>query len=175
MGKDVFELFEMLEHKKESLLQDLVKEPKENLMTKEAEGKWSVHQVLLHLISSEKGSLGYLKKKSKSTNLKKINISARFRYSLLNTALKLPIKFKMPSVLSAPKNDVSFDEIILEYSNCRKELKAFLNENSKLYTDKLVFRHPIAGRLSLKQAIQFMNDHFDHHLKQIDRILKSVR
>jgi hypothetical protein len=33
-----------------------------------------------------------------------------------------------------------------------------------------LFKHPIIGRLNMRQTIKFMISHFDHHARQIKRL-----
>ncbi|MGF1670459.1 MAG: hypothetical protein ACFCU6_08425 [Balneolaceae bacterium] len=39
---------------------------------------------------------------------------------------------------------------------------------------KTVYKHPRAGFLNIKQALEFMESHIAHHQKQIDRIMKHA-
>jgi hypothetical protein len=44
-----------------------------------------------------------------------------------------------------------------------------LYDDSEWWTVKL-FRHPLAGYLSLSDTFAFANAHIDHHIKQLERL-----
>ena len=39
-----------------------------------------------------------------------------------------------------------------------------------IYTEKLIFKHPYAGRIDLDQTVAFLANHIEHHMYQIQRI-----
>ena len=66
-------------------------------------------------------------------------------------------------------------EALLEKWNLlRLELKSHLEHVADGHVHKLVYKHPVAGRLSVIQAMQFFAEHINHHKAQIKRTLKSL-
>ena len=152
------------------LLQKLTDFPAEVLNQSPESGVWSPLQVLNHVLKSETGSLAYVKKKlSFDPQLKKAGIITWFRWILLKVFLYTPLKFKAPKGvatedLPAMTDLAEFKAVIREH---RKLLRSYLENVDAKRFDQEVYRHPIAGRLSLKQMIKFFTHHLYRHSKQI--------
>lgn len=141
----------------------------------ESESKWSVNQVLTHLSDAEYGTLRYIKKKMQGMDsLGKSDLLSRIRSKLLHWLLRSPYRYSMPKQLPQPSNELTLDELKARFNKNRIEFQKLLQTFPEESLDILIFKHPFAGRLSLHQTILFMEDHYLHHLKQIDRVLKSV-
>lgn len=91
---------------------------------------------------------------------------------VLKLSQRFPFKFKAPSYLvehtptSEPLADLS-----QRWNAERGKLRKFLEEIKDEDLYKLVYKHPVAGRLNVLQALDFMIEHFHHHLPQINRLL----
>ena len=81
---------------------------------------------------------------------------------------------KMPQNLPEPSNELSYDELKVQFDKNRASLKELIETFPQEALDKMIFKHPLAGRFSLLQTIAFLDSHYSHHEKQIDRILDSV-
>lgn len=157
-----------LEERLNSLNASLLKIP-------EGEGKWSVNQVLAHLSNSEFGTVRYINKKMLGLDgLEELNFLAKVRSKLLKWLLDSNIRFKMPKQLPEPTNELSYDELKSQFEKNRNSLKELIQSFPEEALNKMIFRHPFAGRFSLYQAVAFLEDHYNHHVHQIDRILKVV-
>jgi hypothetical protein len=165
-------VFNETETTRKNVLQ-LVKNMPEEKFFQSPEGKWSVSQILSHLIIAETLSLQYMKKKS--LGLKDIDDTGfmeNAKFLLLKIAQRLPIKYKAPAVLreKAPTN-IPYNEIVRRWDQLRGEVKDFLEKFDDKSVNKKVYKHVVAGRLNVVQAIAFFNEHINHHLPQIKRLL----
>lgn len=133
---------------------------------------WSALQVLEHIIVAEKGTLGYMKKKSSGGWDTLENTSEEHRAASLavNNRLRSDERYAAPSVLPEPLGIRSFEEFISEWKDLRHEMEIFVSQVDPVFYEKLVFKQPIAGMLNLKQALQFMTLHILHHIPQIQRL-----
>lgn len=166
--------FESLEEKRKNLESQLEASHERLLMRPSEEGGWSIHQVLVHLSDAETAIIQYIENKMKGNQpLKRQGVSSYLRYRLLKLLLNLPIKYKMPKQLSEPSSEIPYEEIKERFTNNRRALKKLVDSFPEELLSKLIFRHPIAGRLSLYETIGFMEDHYMHHRKQIQKILRS--
>jgi hypothetical protein len=154
----------------------LGKQEATNLL-KENVGKWSALQHCFHLHLAEKGSLAYVKKKLSYSPKLKGNSVQRF---LKNSALKLfmfaPIKLKAPVTIdesSFPK-ELSLDKLRIEWGKSRKELETFLSESGEKYKNLEVYRHPMAGRLTLDGMLLFFELHQKRHMSKIAKSLSLM-
>ncbi len=138
------------------------------------QGKWSPAQVIFHLIQVEEFSVNYVNKKIKfPETLKTGGTSAFFRFYLLKFFLLLPLKYKAPAPVSAVPDKLSKNELLMKWENVRKELAKLLDNFPEDLLEKNIFKHLVAGRLNVYQMLDFIKDHLNHHLPQIDPTLSS--
>lgn len=176
MNKILEKLFQRLEEQRITLLQDLQTHSSQQLAAKPSSNKWSVLEILTHLYTSERLSFGYIKKKSQGIqHLKNAGIQQAFLVPILKLSQRLPFKFKAPNVVKENTPEaLPLDKLISQWNLMRIELKSHLENIPDKHVHKLVYKHPIAGRLSLPQALQFFAEHINHHKPQIKRTLKSL-
>ena len=139
------------------------------------EGEWSIAQVVEHLLASEKGTLGYMKKKSSGgwDALEDEAEQHRASSAAINARLESNERYKAPEVLPEPTNAQSLHALFSAWNELRKEMHAFLESVEPQHLHKLVFRQPAAGMLTVLQTLEFMDAHLRHHIPQIERIIPS--
>lgn len=148
----------------------------EELNTPISEGKWSIAQILAHINLSINNSLNYLNKKLQKPELiPNANLSTKFRSLLLNWALKSDIKFKAPKGIDIVPEKIPFDDIQSEWIKQNRNLLSILENFPESLLKKAVFRHPVVGRITLNNMLEFMHFHIDHHQKQINRQLSGIK
>ena len=164
--------FSQLENQRKQLLADIEKLSHEQQNFKVSQDSWSIFQVIAHLITAETNTLKYMKKKILGIDqVPKAGIVASLRAQTLNTFLKLPIKYKAPkAALPEFENVYFFENTKKEWDNLREQFITLLNQFDVKNSNKLIFKHPVAGRLNIHQALNFMEEHIIHHEKQIARI-----
>jgi len=164
--------FEKLEETRQQLLHQLVLFDDSVLHYRGEKKKWSVVQIMFHLNSSECNSVKYITKKSQGgTSVPKSTFISSFKSFLLTTALQY-LKWKRPAVLPEPPENLDSKEVIKSWNETRLQLKQLLEKLPEDMLNREIFRHPAAGRMNMSHALTFMQDHFDHHLKQIDERIK---
>jgi uncharacterized damage-inducible protein DinB len=169
--------FDQLEKDRISLLKTLGEYPEDILNLKPGLEKWSVNQILIHLLTSEQLTLNYLKKKSLGINtLKDSGILTEARLSLLKISQRLPIRFKAPKFLKQNTPEpLPLPELTNRWNDSRNELLNFLESIGEENLRKLIYKHPVAGRFNILQCLVFLQEHFHHHLPQVKRILQNSR
>jgi hypothetical protein len=136
--------------------------------------KWSIAQIITHLLVAEQLSLGYMKKKSLGLEQLK---SSGFKESFLTAILKISqrtpgIKFKAPQiVITNTPQSLSLPELSQRWEAHRTDLKNFLEKVEDKNVKKLIYKHPFVGMLDSRQALIFFREHIIHHLPQIKRCL----
>ncbi|MBV6644453.1 MAG: DinB family protein [Cyclobacteriaceae bacterium] len=167
--------FVLIEKNKADLLDQLESIDLEILQKAENPGKWSVIQVMNHLILSESASLRYLRKKiGGKDSLKEALWIDLLKALLLNSYLRSPFKFKAPGGLTAPDNGDDVKRVVESWDTVRKDFKAFLEEYPTELYNKVIYKHPVVGRIRLIDTISFLNGHQSRHIRQIGRILRKV-
>jgi uncharacterized damage-inducible protein DinB len=165
--------FNKLEKQLEDLLQTVKTLSSEQQNFKPNSNSWSILQVFRHLMQSEGQIIKYLQKKILGTaTARKASVSALLRSILLNAAMRLPIKYKVPdAILVDFEENYDFEELSSDWKLLRKEIRDFLTNIDEETSTKEIFRHPVVGRMSLLQGLTFMQEHIKRHTKQVERIM----
>ncbi len=176
MSADLRQQFERLESQRAALFSRVDGLDDGALNRPPAEGKWSIIQVMSHLTVAEKLSLALIRKKmADRAGLKKAGLGGRVRSALLGLVLRLPVRIKAPArVLSTVPEHQDLDTTRREWDEVRAAWREMLGSFPPELTDQGIFRHPVVGALSFAQALRFIEDHVDHHMKQIDRIVRQA-
>lgn len=142
---------------------------------KGSRGKWSVSEILSHLITAERLSLSYMKKKSLGIDkLENTGLKEELAFIFLKITQRLPLRYKAPAVLQEnPPEKFPVEKIIEQWSAVRNDTKTFLETFRDDQIRKKVYKHAFAGRLNIVQAIGFFEEHAMHHLPRIKNLIKS--
>jgi uncharacterized damage-inducible protein DinB len=167
-------VFDELERQREVLFSLLKNLPEEKLAASPYPGKWSISQIVTHLVTSEKLSLAYMKKKSLGIDgVKNSGITETLRLWLLIISQRIPVKYKAPKVVTENTPPaMPLTALVEEWSALRNELKQFLERIEDRHVRKVLYKHPLAGRLDVRQAMIFFREHINHHKPQIERLLE---
>lgn len=136
------------------------------------ESGWNMLQVMEHVLSSEKGTLEYMKRKTQAPfgDIPIAGDENSAKSDQLVEALKSDKKWKAPTVLPDPTGAQSFENMLAYWDRLREEYEAFLNDLDPGYFNREIFKHPFAGRLNLFQTLDFLINHLVHHVHQINRL-----
>ena len=163
-----------LENSSAAYWQILSSLPEETLKSKPADDKWSILQLMEHLVGVESSILLYLKRKNYSPLQSKSFLPQGVRAVLLTLALKSPLKFKVPNVEGiSPSNTTAPQQLINRWHKTRGHLADYLEKVPEGLTNKPMFRHPTAGTLNLHQTLQFLAEHLEHHRRQLKALLEG--
>lgn len=156
-------------NKREALFNALDKIAIERITTRPPSGAWSSQEVLHHLFLSESGTLHVIKKQlAKDTNtFKNISYVYLVRSWILNFSLISKGKYKAPAVVSNLENLKSYEELKTEWKAFKSSMENTLANLPRDMDKKLIFKHPIAGWLTLNGTLQFLRFHQLHHARQI--------
>lgn len=83
-------------------------------------------------------------------------------------------KFKAPSVLPDPENTKSLEEVKTQFEELNENINQLVLANASKMKGKAFFKHPVAGRLRNVDALQFLSWHWQHHLKQLERLKSNI-
>ncbi len=149
--------------------------PEAKLTEAPPSGGWSVQQVIQHLWLSETGTQAYIRKKTKipAEQLRRMGWRDYLRLWALEAALASPLRFKAPEPVSTPHLPVgeSWAATMAKVEELLREWESLLRGLDPDYKERLLFRHPVAGLLTLEGVRRFLSRHQSHHRRQIRRIL----
>lgn len=134
--------------------------------------KWNSLQIALHLKTSEKLSLIYMKRKADSNEeLTKSGFLSKIRLLVLRIAFNLPFKYKAPRITDSTGKTPKYENLKSDWKTVRSELKSLIQDLDEEILRSELLKHPRVGMINMKQALDFMLTHLVHHKKQIERIL----
>jgi hypothetical protein len=160
-----------LEASRNRLLDELEGLDEDLLNRPAAEGKWSVNQIVSHLIQVEQLTNSYIQRKvQQQETLGASNLAHTFRSLLLKVALNTGMKFKAPKVVADVPEYAVLSSLRNQWDSARYQLEDTLTELPEELMDECLFRHPYAGPLTIAQTLSFLQDHFSHYARQITRL-----
>ena len=170
MREQLLSLYETMHEDLTTLIKHVETYDDEAINKAPKEEKWSAQQIMNHLILAEKHSIAYcIKKLSFDPKLKKAGINSILKEWLVKSYFILPLKLEAPKGIDTPnlpkKDDL--ENIKQNWLYNRDQMKRFLENVDEKYLDRELYKHPFAGRLSLKVMLIFFISHFRHHRKQI--------
>lgn len=171
MDEKLQKLFNRLEKNRAGLLASLESLSENQLSYKPGSDRWSINEVIQHLILSEQGTHRYLLKKNQAATLPRAGLPAKLRSIGLTLYLRLPVKFKTQARANVvPGGDASLGQLKQEWEAARQDLFRFITELPPERRRILIFRHPFAGYFDIYQTLRFIDEHIKHHFRQIRRI-----
>ncbi len=172
MNSKLQHLFDSLETDRINLMSAL-KTLSPDKLQRAPEGKWSIHQILAHIIAAEKLSIMYLNKKI--LGIKEVDdtgLLEEIKMVLLQISQRLPLKFKAPRVVVENTHAyASMEELTKDWGKTRVELKTLLEKFEDTHIRKKIYKHIRAGRLNIQHALMFLREHIIHHTPQIKKLL----
>lgn len=166
--------FERLESARSRLLATLEGREASALNRAPGPGKWSALQILHHVVTAEALTLGYVRKKMQAGSaLPRAGLASRLRLLALEVALASPLRVNAPAQVASVPPDVDPAELGARWDGVRREWRELLEAFPPALVDRLVFRHPLAGRMSLEHALGTLEAHLAHHVPQVERALRS--
>jgi uncharacterized damage-inducible protein DinB len=175
MKKNTLDVFEQLEQQLDRTLLQLETYPAGRLSQQPSPGQWSALQVLEHLLIVEKVALAYILKKSASgyKGMPRQGGLSMLLLVALRLYLILPIKVKAPKVVDVPTRDSmpELADLARDYRQTRATFREFLQNAPEEAFEVNIFKHPLVGRLRIKETLGFFSAHFDRHRAQMQRAL----
>ena len=141
-----------------------------------ATGKWSISQILSHVIAAERMSLLYIQKKVQGAEeAPNTGLWEEVKINLLKVSQRLPgLKFKAPQRVVDNTTDYhNLASISKEWETVRSEFKSLLEKIPDQYVNRRLYRHPRAGYLNVKHALLFFREHIIHHTPQIKKLVNQ--
>lgn len=167
--------FSLLEKEKENIVKEISGFERETRIRRPANG-WNMLQVMEHIITSEAGTLEYMKRKTlaPAEEIPMAGEQGAAGSQQLNSALRSEKKWKAPDVLPDPTGTQSLENMIAYWDALRGQYRNFIGALDPAYYERAIFKHPISGRLDLFQTLAFLTNHIVHHRYQVDRIRREI-
>lgn len=130
-----------------------------------AAGAWSMVEIVQHIALATAGM--FRTTHPASTSLRWRGVP---KVALMTRVLRSRIKIRAPVSAIVPRPGATWDEARTRLSDAVAKWREFVEGDS---FDTTAFRHPLTGRITSAQTARFVAEHFDHHVRQIDRLLTA--
>lgn len=135
--------------------------------------KWSISQIIGHLVQAERMSVGYMTKKINAINeVGNTGLWGEIVLGVFIISQRLPLKYKAPQNLG--EKPPAYSDVIAaqqDWDKARQELRQFLETVPANGLKKKIYRHPVMSRCNVVHALKFFREHIIHHKPQILRQL----
>jgi DinB superfamily len=165
--------FISLEKTKNKILETISELNHEILNKKLKEDKWSIIQILFHVVKTERLVELSIKNNLKNKNSERPGISSGLRILYCRIVFSSPFKFKALELLRSVPSSYSVEELKGKLQTIRKELKELLEEFPPENFNSSVFEHPYFGKFTIFQTLDFLIYHLKRHERQIRKIIRA--
>ena len=169
MLSDIQEAFAGLEKKYGKLLQHLNTLTAEVLYFKAGADKWSIVEVIEHLVMAEEDMLAQLTGAASAASLDPQDRSAK-NYHIVIKVMTQDIPVDVPAESMEPHGRFSLEELLERWDASRQKICAYIDAINSEDAGDLVYRHPFAGPLDMSETLRFIDVHFDNHMRHIEKI-----
>jgi len=159
--------------KRGALLDEMGAVDPATLVAKPLAGKWSILEIIEHLVLAERAVLQGLPEPSRLTARER-RLKHRVSYVVVMFVLKYSIPVQAPSPAMLPQRNRSLVELRRLWDENQQWLRAYIDRLDRKGFRRAVFEHPIAGPLSVEQALHMDQVHLDTHIRQIRKLQRLL-
>jgi hypothetical protein len=159
--------------KRGALLDEMEALDPAKLVAKPLAGKWSILEIIEHLVLAERAVLQGLPDQSRLGERER-RLKHRFRYLIVMFVLRYGIPVQVPSPAMVPRGARSLPELRRLWDENQEWLRAYISGLDRKGFRRAVFEHPVAGPLSVEQAVHMDQVHLDTHIRQIRRLQRLL-
>ena len=173
MNEKLTKKVENFDNKRNALLDEISSLDEAKLNARPFEGKWSVLEIVEHLVKAEREVMGGLADYAELKDRKQ-SFKNGLLYRIVMTVLKLGIPVKVPSKTMLPHNEFTFAELRERWDENQDWFRGYIETLGENDLQKAVFMHPVSGPITLEQAIDMSHLHLDNHTGQIKKRLEIL-
>jgi len=166
------EALDCLNRERLGLLNRLASITPDELYRKPGPHRWSLVQVLQHLVLAERDVLQHLPDLTDLVPRKQYPYHF-ISYAVVLLVLKWGIPVPVPSSAMVPDGNTTLTRIRTQWDRNFDWLTAYVNGLNIETARQAVFVHPVCGPLTISQALCMDRLHISVHTRQINRILQQ--
>jgi hypothetical protein len=174
MLANIQEQYDSLTLKLEALLQRLDSLSGEKLSFKAGPDKWSIVEVVEHLVIAEESLVKQLTANIPDSTLGP-GAKTPEKHQVVIKVMERDIEVDVPHESLEPHGRIALEDLLTQWKDFREKLPVLLAEIRPENKDNPVFSHPYGGPLDPSDTLQFFEVHFDNHMRHIDRILAQAK
>jgi DinB superfamily len=155
-----------IETKRSSLI-DLLSGVDPNLIAARPQpGKWSIQEIVEHLVLSEVAVFGVLNTLEGRAPQPR-TLRHRVLYVVVMFILRFDIPVRVPSPDLKPRGGRSIEELRAQWETHHRLLRTWIESSEPSALARPLFAHPIAGPMTTAEALRMLEVHLDRHVRQI--------
>lgn len=158
-----------IETKRQQLLTRAGAMEAERLTARPRPEKWSTLEILEHLVLAERDVFGDLTAAAPRQPRRR-RVRDHLRFVVVMVVLRFDIPVRAPSRAMLPTGARTLDDLRQAWEAHHGQLRALIERGDRTLTRGAIFRHPVAGPLTLRQALLMLEVHLDRHTRQIDAL-----
>lgn len=166
----ILERLDKMTRQKQALLAQVSVLDPQILKAKPSPDKWSILDVVEHLVLAEYHVFSGLPEAGKVKERKRTFSGLLFYYMVL-FILRYRIPVQVPAKDMAPSSKRSLPELTEMWDKSHVWLRNYLSGLDKAGLKRAVFTHPASGPMTPKQMILMMEAHMNRHIPQIEALL----
>jgi len=136
-------------------------------------GKWSVLEIIEHLVLAERAVLQDLPELSR-LSARERKLKHRFAYLIVMFVLRYGIPVPVPSPAMVPRGNRSLVDLRRLWDENQRWLGAYIGGLDRKGLRRAVFGHPVAGPLTVGQPVRMDQVHLKTHVRQIKRLQRLL-
>lgn len=172
MNTQLQQKFDELEARKAAFLQLISTATQEQRLYKPTEQAWCMLQVGHHALLAEAGATKFMLTRQAMNVSRWQKIKSKINSLMLAVFLKSPLKFKAPKIVATSVEEqlLPLEQLQAQWAEARQQLLQYLADFDEAKLSYSVFRHPFVGPLTITQTLDFMTEHINHHIPQLERL-----
>ena len=135
--------------------------------------KWSIAEIVEHLVLSEEGVIGDISRLA-DREAKPRRLKDRVMLVVVMGVLRFDIPVQVPGSGMRPVGGKSLAELGAAWERNHGFLRAFVHTSDAHRRRAAIFQHPVAGPLTLEQGLLMLEVHLDRHIRQIWRLERRL-
>jgi hypothetical protein len=168
------EKYNRLTQKRQALLQHLDSQSPDALSFKAGPDKWSVVEAIEHLVIVEDNFLEQARANIPVSTLDPEKRSPD-KYQIVLKVMQRDVEVDVPHESMEPHGHSGLNELLDKWDDIRKKMPGLLGEIYEDAQEDMVYQHPYAGPMNIAETLEFIEVHFDNHVRHIDVILARAK
>jgi DinB superfamily len=133
-------------------------------------GKWSILEIVEHLVLSERVVFGPLDALEQRTPRAR-SLRNRALYWLVMSILRFDLPVKVPSAALLPEGTSSVGSLWAQWEASHAALRRWVEASDTRVRRHALFSHPVAGPMTMADTLRMLEVHLDRHSRQIDGLM----
>jgi hypothetical protein len=158
--------------KRNALLDEMAAVEPAKLVARPLPGKWSMLEIIEHLVLAERSVFQGLIEPSRLT-AREPRLKNRIRYLIVMFVLRNGIRVQVGSPAMLPQGGRDLAELRRLWDENQTWLRACIDGLDAQGAARAILKHPQAGPINMKQVVDMSQAHLDTHTRQI-RVLQRL-